>query len=88
MNPQQQELFDLALLRVLDENRSRFGLTPTACAHQMQTYGFPHPDAALVQDRLEYLTDKGLAEEVGKTIGRANRAWKITEAGLTYADEH
>src|SRR4030095_1075949 len=33
MNPQQRELFRLALLRVLDANQTRYGLGLTALAH-------------------------------------------------------
>jgi hypothetical protein len=37
---------------------------------------------------LEYLTEKGLAEEVDKTVHKSLRAWKISDGGRRYLDEH
>lgn len=88
MNAAQQELFDLALLRVLDANRTRYGLTVAAIGHLMAEFGFPSPDQNVVLDRIEYLGNKKLLEEVSKIIGKANRAWRITEAGLNHVDQH
>lgn len=88
MTPQQTDLFDLAILRVLDANRTRYGLTVAATGHLMAEYGFKSPNPETVLDRIDYLTGKGLVEEVTKLIGKANRAWRLTEAGLQYVDEH
>jgi hypothetical protein len=87
MNPAQQELFDLALLRLLDANRTRFGLGLEAIAHLLLPFGFARPDHALLADRLDYLQRRGLVEEVDKVINRANRAWRLTPAGLDYVDQ-
>jgi hypothetical protein len=87
MTPEQQELFDLAILRVLDANRTRFGLGLTAVAHLLAPFGFPSPNADTVSDRVDYLTGKNLVEEVLKTVNRANRAWRITTAGIDYVDQ-
>ena len=86
MTPAQEELFDLAILRVLDRNRSRFGLISAAIGHLMVEFGFPSPDPDLLLDRLDYLTRKSLIQEVAKLVGNANRAWRITEDGLQYVD--
>ena len=87
MNAAQQELFDLALLRVLDANRTRFGLGLAAVGHLTIEFGFPNPAADLLADRIDYLASKGLVEEVLKHINKANRAWRITAAGLDYVDQ-
>lgn len=87
MNAAQQELFDLAILRVLDANRSRFGLGVEAVRHLMSPYGFSSPPPDLVLDRIDYLTARGLLEEVAKAIDRANRAWRITEPGMNHVDQ-
>jgi hypothetical protein len=87
MNPVQQELFDLAILRVLDANRTRFGLTVTSLGHLVAQFGFPSPNEELLLDRIDYLTRKELVEEVLKGVNAANRAWRITPAGLTHVDE-
>jgi hypothetical protein len=86
MNAAQQELFDLAILRVLDGNRTRYGLNLEALRHLMGQYGFPSPAEAALADRLDYLAGKGLIEEVLKQVNRANRAWRITEAGINHVD--
>ena len=88
MSPAQQELFDLAILRVLNANRARYGLTVAATRHWMAEFGFRSPDADTVLDRIDYLVGKKLVEEVSKLLGNANRAWRITDDGLKYVDEH
>lgn len=88
MKPAQQELFDLAILRVLDANRTRYGLTAAAIGHLIAEFGFAAPEAGEVLDRIDYLVRKKLVEEVTKLVGAANRAWRITEAGLQFVDEH
>jgi len=87
MTAAQQELFDLAILRVLDANRARYGLTAAATGHLMAEFGFPSPNNDDVLDRIDYLSRKQVIEEVTKIIGKANRAWRITEAGLQYVDQ-
>lgn len=88
MKPAQQELFDLALLKVCVANHTRYGLTVAALTHLLAGFGFTNPGDALVLDRVEYLVSKGLLEENSKMIGRANRAFKVTDAGRQYEDEH
>jgi hypothetical protein len=81
------ELFDNALLRVLDANNTQWGLQAPALSMFTREYGFA-PSQAETIGRLEYLTDKGMAQEVPKMLSKANRAWKITSAGRRYLDEH
>lgn len=86
MNPAQQELFDLAILRVLDANRTRFGLSAAALGNFMGQEGFPSPNPDTVLDRIDYLARHGFVEEVAKTVNKANRAWRITDAGINHLD--
>jgi hypothetical protein len=88
MNAAQQELFDLAILRVLVANHTRFGLSAAAVVHLLPQFGFPNPGDALVLDRIEYLVSKGLAEEVLKQVSKTNRAWRASDKGRQYEDEH
>lgn len=88
MEPTQQELFDKALLSVLDANRTRFGLGLRAIGHQMAPFGFPAPKEDLVADRIDYLVRKDLVEEVTKNVHAANRAWRLTPAGFDFVDQH
>jgi hypothetical protein len=88
MTPQQQEHFDTALLRVLDANKTRFGLGVPALGHLLGQYGFPNPTTDDLKDRVDYLEHKGLVEEALKAIHTANRAWRITDAGINHLDNH
>ena len=87
MNPQQRELFRLALLRVLDSNHTRFGLTLPALCHLAPVFGFhaARPDEA--ESEINYLLDKGYVTPVFKTISPENRAWRITAAGRDFLAE-
>ena len=88
MNPEQQELFDLAILRVLDRNRTRFGITAGNIRILMAEFGFHGPNPDTVKDRIDYLTGKGLVEEVNKEVNKSNRCWRITDAGIEHVDKH
>jgi hypothetical protein len=87
MTPAQQELFDLAILRVLDRNRTRYGLTPDSVRILITEFGFHNAELDLVKDRIEYLTDKKLLEEVMKGVNKNNRCWRITDAGIEHLDK-
>ncbi len=88
MNAQQQELFDMAILRVLDANRTRFGLTEPNIRVLMSEFGFPKAQEIAVLDRIDYLAGKELVVEVPKTVDAANRCWRLTPAGFAFVDEH
>lgn len=91
MNAEQQELFDLAILRVLDRNRTRFGLSVTAIGFQMREFGFAAVDVETLKDRLDYLSThpagKPFTEEVNPEINRAKRCWRITDDGINHMDQ-
>ena len=88
-SPAEQELFDLAILRVLDSNRTRWGLSVEALGHLVGQFGFPTPAKELLLDRLDYLVSRPkTVEEVLKVANRAARSWRITEAGIDYVDNH
>jgi hypothetical protein len=80
------ELFDNALLRVLDANNTQWGLQAPALSMFTREFGFA-PSSAETVNRLEYLTGKGMVHEVPKVLSKANRAWKITDAGRRHLDE-
>ena len=80
------ELFDDALLRVLDANNTPWGLQAVALCLFVRQFGFM-PTPAEAVHRLEYLTAKDMAREVPKVLSKANRAWKITDAGRRHLDE-
>ena len=97
MNAEQKELLDLAILRVLDANRTRWGMTVAQLAFHLLRFGFTAASCDCagdarkfgdpIADRIEYLTNKGLVEEVLKAIGKANRAWRITSEGIDFVDQ-
>jgi len=83
---EKMELFDNALLRVLDANNTQWGLQAPALGMFAREFGFaPSPEETI--GRLEYLTGKGMVREVPKVLSKANRAWKITDAGRRHLDE-
>ena len=87
MSPEEQELFDLAILRVLDANRTRYGLGSAAIGHLLTQYGFGAAGGDELLDRIAVLERKGLVEEVAKLIGAANRAWRISDKGIGAVDD-
>lgn len=94
MNAEQKELFHLAVLRVLDANRTRYGLTATTIGFHLAQFGFTPGNgggaekfAERIADTLEYICNKQCAEEVTKTLDAANRAWRITPTGIAHIDE-
>jgi hypothetical protein len=86
-NSSNMELFDQAILQVMQANNTRFGLTAQAIGTFSRAYGFA-PEERETLDRLEYLAGKNLAAEVPKIIDKTFRAWKITDAGRQYLDEN
>lgn len=95
MNAEQKELFRKAILRVLDANRTRYGLGIVAIAHALTIYSFTIANFSgdakafhdAIADAIQYLTDKGFVEEAMKGISKENRAWRITDAGIAFIDE-
>lgn len=94
MKAEELENFRLAILRVMDANRTRFGLGLVAIGYHLNQYGFsagncggPEKYAELLADEIDYLTNKQLVEEVLKTVSRENRAWRLTREGIAFIDQ-
>jgi hypothetical protein len=81
------ELFGGAVLKVLDANNTRFGLSMQAVRLLVRPFGFNRSEAETT-DALEYLADKGLVEESAKVLVKINRSWKITDEGRQYLDDN
>jgi hypothetical protein len=88
MNVTAAEL-DHALLKVLDSNRTRYGLNAAALIFRLRSLDIVAKEDELVI-RLEYLSARmpALVEEVRPEINRQNRVWKISNDGIGYVDEH
>lgn len=78
----------------MDANRTRWGLSAGAMAAHVTQYGFTVQDfpsqeqfEQAITDEMDYLANKGLAEEVLKIVSRENRAWRITKSGISFVDE-
>jgi hypothetical protein len=87
MNAEQQQLFDEAILRVLDRNESTFGMGATALQVLVGEFGFSPRDPAEVTRRLEYMADAEIAFVAPVSKGQfnpANRTWRITARGTNH----
>jgi hypothetical protein len=83
MTTEQEELLDIALLRVMDANNTRFGLGAQSLALLVNQYGFS-PKVEVVQKRIGYLVGKGLVEATSKPLHPENETWRITSAGMDF----
>jgi hypothetical protein len=83
----QLELFAGAVLKVLDANNTQFGLGMPAIRLLVRQFAF-NPTEAETINAMEYLAGKGLVEQAPKVLVRINRAWKITDGGRQYLDDH
>lgn len=81
-----REQLRLALLRVQEANRTRWGLTAAALRVMVGRWSL-HPSTEEVEAEVLYLQDKGFSELVGKVISPENRAWRITAAGRDFLAE-
>jgi hypothetical protein len=87
MTPEQTQLFDEAILVILDRNESSRGYGPTTIAHLLGEFGFGHKTPADVQKRLDYMNDPEIAfvAEVNKgQFHTAARTWKATARGINH----
>jgi len=84
-----KEILHAALLKLMDANRTRFGLQAATLVLQLRGEAIIAGKDEVVQ-ALDYLGSRTppLVEETRPEIDRENRAWKITEAGIRYVDEH
>lgn len=83
MNPTDLEHIRLSLLRHLDANPTRWGLTVPLLSQMLRAEGQEAPERTL-QAELDYLVEKGLVTEVGKPISPENRAWRLSAAGRDF----
>ena len=87
MNPVAEKNLDEAILRVLDERDSSFGLNATAIKHLIVGAGFPHTEEAVIQRRLDYLFHDqiGFVCTVGSGDFHAHlRFWRISPRGTNH----
>lgn len=87
MSTEERELLRLAILRVMEANRTAFGLPAPALGLQLWRFGFQVDPAELAVE-LDYLLDKGLLALKEKFISPENRAWRITAAGRDFIALH
>jgi repressor of nif and glnA expression len=87
MTPASEELLDEALLRILEERDSRFGLRAEALAIMTRPYGHLADEEA-VRRRLNYLADSEIhfVERVqpSSQFHAQVEAWRITARGMNH----
>lgn len=86
MTTGQKENLQLAILRAMDLNRTRFGLQIAAITTLLVQFACQPTEDELL-DALDYLEMKKLVEECLKGISKANRAWRLSDAGRAFLDE-
>ncbi len=84
-----KEILHSALLKIMDANRTRFGLQAATLLLQLRGEAIIANPDEIVQ-ALDYLGSRTppLVEETRPEINRENRAWKITAEGIRYVDQH
>jgi hypothetical protein len=84
-----KEILHAALLKLMDANRTRFGLQALTLTLQLRGLAIIASKDEVIE-ALDYFSSRTppLVEETRPEIDRENRAWKITEAGIRYVDEH
>jgi hypothetical protein len=82
------EMLHHALLKIMDANRTRFGIQPVALILHLRGLAIIAARDEVIQ-ALDYLSSRRppLAEEVRPEINRENRAWRITTDGIRYVDQ-
>lgn len=81
MDAEQREQVRLSLLRILDANPTRWGLSGALLLQMLRGEGRPWLERDRMEQELQYLEDLGLVAEVLKGISPENRAWRITAQG-------
>lgn len=84
-----KEILHGALLKIMDANRTRFGLQAATLMLQLRGEAIIAGKDEVIQ-ALDYLGSRTppLVKESRPEIDRENRAWIITEGGIRYVDEH
>ena len=86
MTPEHREQFRLALIRILAAAGS-VGMKRASLKISIDIAGFDHTSDADLDNELDYLAGKSLAERMDKTISPEVARWKITATGRDYAAE-
>lgn len=81
MTATQREQLRLSLLRFLEANNTRFGLSTELLLQMARAEGRPVLARPDVEAELQYLFDKGYATEAAKALSPENRNWRITANG-------
>jgi hypothetical protein len=84
-----KEILHGALLKIMDANRTRFGLQAATLMLQLRGEAIIAGKDEVIQ-ALDYLGSRTppLVQETRPEIDRENRAWIITGGGIRYVDEH
>jgi hypothetical protein len=84
-----KEILHAALLKIMDTNRTRFGLQAGTLVLQLRGEAILAAKDEVIQ-ALDYLGSRTppLVEETRPEIDRELRAWKITADGIRYVDQH
>ena len=84
-----KEILHSALLKIMDANRTRFGLQAIPLMLQLRGEAIVASQDEIIQAQ-DYLGSRTppLVEETRPEINRENRAWKITAEGIRYMDQH
>lgn len=81
MTTAQRELYRIALLRVLEANETRWGLSAVVLAVHAGAVGFRGLGTELASAELRYLQNKGFVTASPKEISPENPTWRITASG-------
>ena len=87
MTPQEREALRLTLLRLLNSNRTDYGMAKTLLLAVAKPQGFSGLTRDMVGDELEYLEQKGFVVRVPKPISPELTTWKISAAGRDFLAE-
>lgn len=78
---EEREQLRWSLLRFLDANNTRWGLSAGVLTQMARAEGRPGLESRVVEAELRYLEDKGLVAPAGRVVSPELGAWRITAAG-------
>lgn len=85
MSAEEREQLRLSLLRFMERNPARFGLSVKLLLQMARSEGRPGLGEGEVALEVEYLEGKGLVHAPQKLVSPENAGWKLTAAGRDYA---
>ncbi len=86
MTPEQENELDTAILTILDERDSKFGLNANALGVSLPRFGFA-VSREVIERRLDYLSDPqvGFTRTIETGDFHSNlRAWRLTPRGINH----